>query len=436
MIAPAQLVIAPVRWRSFGRLQWNPREHLQRLVREAVGSPRDLGLIFGVWLATRIAIAIVFFFVAPAEPATAVAPSSLSGFTRLTFFDGAWYASVAQHGYSYVPDGKQYSVAFFPLYAMATWFVTQFGVQPAFAGILINNVAFFAMLLVVFRWVSERCDAPTARWTVAMLCFTPLSLFGSTAYSEGLFTLFAALALYALDRGTFRAAALYAILASLARFQGIALVPAFLVAFAVHRPAPRVWFTVVAPLGGTIGFALYCGVRFADPLAFVHAQSAWRTHFGFDGASWQALVGAGLATTPMLHIVAAIGVAGLVLGRSRIPFFFKTIAMFGIVEAERWAWNGSEYVFLYTIVAAGAAIAFRRRLGWPATAFVLAGIVLIAFVGAPYSVDRLGFAFVPATVAFALTLRRFPSLGFATLAVMSLDLIDFALRFSRGIFVA
>ena len=131
-----------------------------------------------------------------------------------------------------------------------------------------------------------------------------------------------------------------------------------------------------------------------------------------------------------------MGVAGLVLGRSRIPFFFKTIAMFGIVEAERWAWNGSEYVFLYTIVAAGAAIAFRRRLGWPATAFVLAGIVLIAFVGAPYSVDRLGFAFVPATVAFALTLRRFPSLGFATLAVMSLDLIDFALRFSRGIFVA
>jgi len=54
-----------------------------------------------------------------------------------------------------------------------------------------------------------------------------------------------------------------------------------------------------------------------------------------------------------------------------------------------------------------------------------------ALAGAPYSVDRLGYAFNPATFAIALLLRRFPWLGYATLGVMSIDLFDCAAVFAR-----
>ena len=54
-----------------------------------------------------------------------------------------------------------------------------------------------------------------------------------------------------------------------------------------------------------------------------------------------------------------------------------------------------------------------------------------ALVGAPYSVDRLGYAFIPATFAIAILLRRSPWLGYATLGVMSIDLFDFAAVFAR-----
>jgi uncharacterized membrane protein YgdD (TMEM256/DUF423 family) len=436
MIAPARLVVAPVRLRRYALPSWRAWWEALHPLREAVGSPRDISLILGTWLLTRLIIVAVFFYVAPHAPATALAPTTLTGFQRLTFFDGAWYASVAQNGYSYVPDGKQYSIAFFPLYAMVTWLVTQFGLQPAVAGILINNVAFVAMLLVVFRWVSDRCDVATARWTIGVLCCAPLSLFGSTAYSEGLFMLFAALTLRALDRARLGDASAFALLASLARFQGIALFPAFVVAIVMRRGLHARWFAALAPLGGVLAFGAYCAWRFHDPLAFVHAQSAWRTHLGFDWKSWQALFGAGIATAPALHIFAGSGALAVWIGRKRLSFAAKTAFLFAIVEAERWAWNGSEYVMLYTVVAALIVVAFRKRLGWTATTFVLAGVGIIAFVGAPYSVDRLGYAFVPTTIAFALLMRRFPSLGFATLAVMAIDLFDFALRFSRGIFVA
>lgn len=53
-----------------------------------------------------------------------------------------------------------------------------------------------------------------------------------------------------------------------------------------------------------------------------------------------------------------------------------------------------------------------------------------ALVGAPYSVDRLGYAFIPATFAIAILLRRSPWLGYA-LGVMSIDLFDFAAVFAR-----
>jgi hypothetical protein len=107
-----------------------------------------------------------------------------------------------------------------------------------------------------------------------------------------------------------------------------------------------------------------------------------------------------------------------------------------VVEAERWAWNGSEYILLLVPVAAVAAIAFRRKLGAAATVIVLAGVALIAFAGPPISVPRYAYDFIPASFALALLCRTFPEFGLAIFIVMTADLFGFTLDFARAIFVS
>ena len=269
-----------------------------------------------------------------------------------------------------------------------------------------------------------------------MLCCCPLSLFCSAAYSDGLFLLLTALALRDFDAGRFRAAAFWGGLASIDRFQGIALAPAFAVAAAVDRRGHAAWLAGIAPSCGAIGFGLFCALHFGDPLAFVHAQAAWRTRSGFDEAGWQNLLGAGVASIPALHGVTATAAMALWFGRGRMqPLLRIGVALVG-VAAERWAWNGSEYVVLLTVGSAAAAFVYRRQLGSAATTFVLVGIGLIACVGLPVSVPRYAYDFIPASFALALFCRRLPALGLAVLAVMLVDLYGFARDFARGIFVA
>jgi Gpi18-like mannosyltransferase len=108
---------------------------------------------------------------------------------RLTFFDGGWYAAITAHGYSYAPDGRQHDVAFFPLYPSVVWCFMRLGLSFTAASLFVSGAAFLAALFITFAWVRRRCDVAAARWTIAMLCCCPLSLFCSAAYSDALFLL-------------------------------------------------------------------------------------------------------------------------------------------------------------------------------------------------------------------------------------------------------
>ena len=351
-----------------------------------------------------------------------------AAFSDLTAFDGAWYAHIVSEGYNYSPDGHQYDVAFFPLYPALVWLAMRTGASFAVASLAISNVAFLGALFVAFAWMRARASASAARWTVATLCCSPLSLFCSAAYSESLFLLLTGAALLDWSGGRSRIVALWALLASATRLIGISFAPAFAVR--------RAWLPAAASLAGTVGFAIFCAVKFGDPLAFVHAQAAWRPQSGFNGRAWQDLLGAGVATAPWLHAIAAIAAVALFVVHRRAAIGLQTLLWFVLLEAERWAWNGSEYVFLFTLIAASCAIAFRRSLGAVALTALLAGVALIAVAGPPLSVDRLAYGLLPASAALALLWTRVPAMGLAALAVMVIDLVEFSVRFSEQRFIA
>lgn len=388
----------------------------------------DVVFIACLWAATRLIILGTFF----------------SEFGNLRFalghlasFDGAWFGAIATSGYQYEPDHAAHNIAFFPLYPMAVWLVWRAGVPVDLASLLVSNFAFVAALLVAFVWVRRRCNTATARWTIVTLCCCPLSLFASAGYSESLFLFVSSTALLGSERMRFGVAALFGALASATRLIGIALIPAFLLTALIDPKRRSAWLPALGTAAGVGAFSAYCAARFGDPLAFVHAQSAWRQAGPrFDMADWQFLVVHGITASLGWHALALAGAVVLWLAGRRLPLPLQLVPALCIAGAERWAWNGSEYVALLALLAPLLAIRFHSELGATAFFYFFAGLTIIAATGVPVSADRFAYALLPCTVSLALLWRRVPALGVVTAIVMAVDLYFYCRTFALGGFVA
>jgi hypothetical protein len=148
-------------------------------------------------------------------------------------------------------------------------------------------------------------------------CILPASLFGSVAYPEGLFMLLSALALRDFDARRYPASALWSALAALTRPNGVVLCVAFAVSALAERRGKGALLPAVAALLGALVMIAIGAVRFHDPLAFVHAQQAWRHGIGGGFTEWRILLSSGSVSFGhwrlnlyMLPIIALLILAG------------------------------------------------------------------------------------------------------------------------------
>ncbi len=378
-----------------------------------------------VWIATRAAVfAGLLWHGAHAGPGV------------FATFDGQWYEHVATVGYEYAPDGRQHDVAFFPLYPLAVAALMHVVPLPfTLAGPIVNNVAFLVAMAVVYRWVGERCDVATARWTVATLCIVPVSLYASLAYSEGLFMAMSAAALYCFDRKAYVAAGIAAGLASATRSFGILFFPAFALAAYREKRGAAAYLAAALALGGAGAYSLYCGVRFGDPLAYVHAQRAWRSALGFDFADWEYVFAYGVTWEwPYQLAILALG-SWWLRRRTSMQAALASAAAFALGAAEVALWGKEQLTFLFVFLGGGLVVRYRARFGVAATAYALAALAIIVFSGKPFSAERLAFGIVPLGVALGMFWRRFPAFGAAALAVTGSRLPLYALRYAAGFFI-
>jgi hypothetical protein len=333
----------------------------------------------GVWAVTRLLILTAF---AIARPQSGV----LAAFGN---WDGEWYGNIVMNGYRFVPDGKAHDIAFFPLFPLLSNALTHVGISWPLAGVIVNNAAFLAAVLLLYHYVRATFDIPTARWSVAVACALPLSLFGSVAYAEGLFILFSVMALAWYRDERYLAAGFAAAGASLARPLGVALALALIAAALFERKKPGNVLKCATGLLGIAAFALYCFVRFGDPLAFAHAAIGWRHQSGFDLHGWLAL-------------------------------------REGANEGGTHAWIS--LVFLMVLVP--CVVMYRKRIGIAGVSFVALCLVAIAFAGTPISVDRYLYATVPLLIALARLFTRVPLVGYiavaASLPLLYIDATTFA----------
>jgi len=217
----------------------------------------------------------------------------------LARYDTGWYWSIAQGGYS--PGGNlQHDVAFFPLYPLLmAGFGRLLGGHPLIAGFLVSVGAFLGGLVYVYRLGAAWCvreDSPAA--AVALLAFYPFAIFFGLIYTESLFLLCAAGAMYHVFRRHVALGTLFAFGAGLTRPNGFLLaLPLAVLALSAssrvrgtalrwllgerlqHAPrnAGTAWYLapVLAPVAGMLAYSAYVYTVTGAPFAWVSAQGGW-----------------------------------------------------------------------------------------------------------------------------------------------------------------
>lgn len=201
-------------------------------------------------------------------------------------WDGQWYKSIAQCGYSF-RRGVSSNITFFPAYPLFARCLAFWGIDFNAALLLTSNLCLVASFIILAAYTRSRAQPewPDAiGYTVLALGLVPPSFFLRMAYSESQFLLLTLLTLLGIHRRwpvTIVAAIIG--LASATRPTGVALLPVLLYNIRARYPDARVWIPCALGLLpiATWGLLTYMGfleAKFGDPLLFVKSQAYWNKH--------------------------------------------------------------------------------------------------------------------------------------------------------------
>jgi hypothetical protein len=206
------------------------------------------------------------------------APDTIHGL--LLNADSGWYENIVKFGYLQMPfsAAQQENWAFFPLFPA----LVRLAGGTTAAGILIANLAALAACLLLSFEVRRSYGLVSARWTVLLLLFTPLSGVLSSYRPESLVLFFSVLAWVAARHDRWWLAWAAVALAALARPSGVVagllVLGPLLATIRESGWAPKAagrLAGVVLPIAAFAGFSIYLGMRTGNPLAWQAIQAAW-----------------------------------------------------------------------------------------------------------------------------------------------------------------
>ena len=247
-------------------------------------------LVFPAALTCLVVVSLGYWLVPTARGATDT--PDLLPLRALAGWDANWYLGIAREGYWYHP-GQQSPVAFFPAYPMVIRALTWVGVNRWVAGPLISMLCGIAALFVFARWAEtvtgqplrqDKADSSSgftrAGWATVMLIAYPFAfyLYG-VVYSDSLFLLAVCSAFLAVEKDRPGLAALFGMVATVARPVAPAVVLGLLVRSLERARASqrgvrlRDWLPALAGLG-LLGWMTFLQLQLGDALAFAHVQAA------------------------------------------------------------------------------------------------------------------------------------------------------------------
>ena len=262
-----------------------------------------------VWAAGLMALAIFGhngYAVSLLDPNGATAPFHSAAanflFAPAARWDSVWYLQIAHSGY-FSPA----SSGMFPLYPLLIRIGTLVFRSELLTGLAISLTSMIGALYLLERLVTIDFDEPTARITVLLIAFFPVSFFFSAVYTESLFLLFTVGALYAARRDHWALAGALGALASATRSAGILLAAPLVIMYlygpraSSQPPRPGRWWQpryritasvvwLLAVPVGMVAYLAYLGIAHGQPFAPFHAQQVWgRSFAGPFGGLWHAI---------------------------------------------------------------------------------------------------------------------------------------------------
>lgn len=292
-------------------------------------------------------------------------------------WDGGWYTSIVESGYSMVLNGQS-NVAFFPLLPALTWLTAKVTLLPTvWAGMLVSSVSFVAALVVLWHVARKFFTQSVAKWTLLLVAFNPFSLYFGMFYTESLFLLLAVSAFWFMYEKQWWLAAFFAGLTTATRSVGVAVSIAVIIGWiaerlqkpvvkpgwrtiqvarndasaakAVHRtkktvtkktrPSWSVWLVLTLAIislsfSGIVIFAAYLWWQTGDPLAFSTVQRFWPGREGNNIVTeltylWQHQdVNMEYLLTLMWYICTILGLVGVVLVAKMRQWL---LALYGVI---------------------------------------------------------------------------------------------------------
>jgi Gpi18-like mannosyltransferase len=418
-----------------------------------------------MWLSSRALIIVLMLIIAPLSPAPHGGIQPDSGWNVFWDRDSEHYQNITLYGYEYVNDGKAHNVAFFPLFPLLIRSLMQIGLPFELSGVLVNNLAFLGGLIVLYIWMNENYGNSVARWTTAFLAWCPLSLFGTVIYTEGLFLFLSIAALRAFDRHKYLELVFWGILTTATRPTALVFVPALLIAAWWERRALVAYIASLATGLGLLAYIIYCWINFNDPIAFIHAQKAWRTSFGFNYSGWwrmlkQIIVGSSKWSVhnpePFWHLPQFIIICflGYLLWRNRHRFSVVRVEnSFAALGVWLLMLAGDPFTNIVMTIGGGLAIWYLRvkrsrsvskqdsdlegnRLTPVTITYGLSALAMLLVSGGTISLNRLAYGIVSVSIAFAMLLSFKPRWGYLVMGIFAIFLSSYAVRFAQNLWVA
>jgi len=288
-------------------------------------------------------------------------------------WDCDWYVGLATDGYTTASaegaSGKT-SYAFFPVFPLLARALTGLGLSPVAAVIALANLCFVAALFYVQRYARLLgLSSGASLIAVALLCFVPQGFVFSAGYTESLFLLLLAAAMYHLRREQYLVAGLAAAVLSGVRANGV-----FFIVFALAlilrefgwrallQPwqRPEVFVPVVlAPLGLFVFWA-WCYYSTGDAFAQMSSvEQGWQWR---SAAPWKNLARHldGDATARFWAISSlSVGALSLLLLRRR---HYEEFLLVAAILCLLWSGQIPNSLLRYCIVLFPVWIALAREL--------------------------------------------------------------------------
>lgn len=319
-------------------------------------------------------------------------------------YDGEHYLYIAKWGY------QEFKFAFFPFLPLLIYLVNRLtGISHLAAGILINNLAFFAALAIIYKTILLDYDEKIALKSLFFLAIFPVSFYFGAVYTESLYLLLTSLSFYFARKANWTKAGTLGYLAGITRLQGVALIPGLLIEWWQQNSKPslkkflksKAFFIFFIGLG-IITYAVYLQVRYGDFLLFQKNMTIWRqNNFVFPlQAIWRYL---------------------------KILFLFPR-------KAELVYWRSvlelSSMVLYFTL---SFYVLLKIRLSYGV--FMIISLLIPACTGTFESFPRYILHLFPAFLAIALLTSKSKKIFWATTIIFIILGFIFTACFTRGYFI-